>query len=58
MSRCLLLLQIVDELKNFYKQTYQNYQDTKQEGLKEALRAIQYSVRVNLCAVLVKDLAM
>ncbi|XP_036433345.1 CD9 molecule b isoform X2 [Colossoma macropomum] len=36
---------IVDELKTFYKETYQNYQTTKQEALKEALRAIQYSLQ-------------
>ncbi|KAL7827947.1 hypothetical protein AOLI_G00310990 [Acnodon oligacanthus] len=36
---------IVNELKDFYRQTYKNYQDTKQEALKEALRAIQYSLQ-------------
>ncbi|XP_017549476.1 CD9 molecule b isoform X1 [Pygocentrus nattereri] len=36
---------IVNELKDFYRQTYQNYQDTKQEALKEALRAIQFSLQ-------------
>ncbi|KAL6459976.1 hypothetical protein MHYP_G00317350 [Metynnis hypsauchen] len=36
---------IVNELKDFYKQTYQNYITTRQEALKEALRAIQYSLQ-------------
>ncbi|XP_072529304.1 CD9 molecule b isoform X3 [Salminus brasiliensis] len=36
---------IVSELKDFYTQTYNNYLSTKQEALKEALRAIQYSLQ-------------
>ncbi|XP_034169110.1 CD9 molecule b isoform X1 [Pangasianodon hypophthalmus] len=33
---------IVQELKQFYIQTFENYQKTKQPTLKETLRAIQY----------------
>uniref|UniRef100_A0A3B1K3E1 Tetraspanin n=1 Tax=Astyanax mexicanus TaxID=7994 RepID=A0A3B1K3E1_ASTMX len=36
---------IVDELKSFYKETYNNYETTKQDALKETLRAIQFSLQ-------------
>lgn len=38
--------QIVDEVKQFYTETFTNYQTTKQPALKETLRAIQFSVSV------------
>ncbi|KTG41939.1 hypothetical protein cypCar_00047029 [Cyprinus carpio] len=40
-SACMLGL-IVKELQDFYTQTFNNYKDTKQEALRETLRAIQY----------------
>lgn len=36
---------IVQDLKDFYTQTYSNYMSTKQEALKETLRAIQFSLQ-------------
>ncbi|XP_060745973.1 CD9 molecule b [Tachysurus vachellii] len=36
---------IVDEMKQFYSQTYNNYLLTKQQTLKEALKAIQYALQ-------------
>ncbi|KPP64615.1 CD9 antigen-like [Scleropages formosus] len=38
---------VVNEIIEFYKQTFQNYKDTKQEALKETLRLIQYGL--NCC---------
>lgn len=39
--------QVVTEVTEFYKQTYTNYKDTKQEALKETLRLIHFGVRTN-----------
>lgn len=36
---------IVNEIKQFYTETFQNYQSTKQPALKETLRAIQYGLQ-------------
>ncbi|XP_076861023.1 CD9 molecule b isoform X2 [Brachyhypopomus gauderio] len=36
---------IVKDVKDFYTETYKNYQTSKQEALKEALRVIQYSLQ-------------
>ncbi|XP_026871650.2 CD9 molecule b isoform X1 [Electrophorus electricus] len=36
---------IVEEVKNFYTETYNNYLATKQETLKEALRVFQFSLQ-------------
>ncbi|KAL4625011.1 CD9 antigen isoform X1 [Arapaima gigas] len=38
---------VVNEIIEFYKQTFQNYKDTKQEALKETLRIIQFGL--NCC---------
>lgn len=35
---------MVEEVTEFYKQTYNNYKDTKQEALKETLRLIHFGV--------------
>lgn len=40
----LSLSQIVDEMKQFYNQTFNNYKATKQPALAETLKAIQYAV--------------
>lgn len=37
--------QVVNDVTEFYKQTYTNYKDTKQEALKETLRLIHFGVR-------------
>ncbi len=36
--------QIVTDIQQFYTQTFNTYKDTKQEALRETLRAIQYGV--------------
>ncbi|TSK13221.1 CD9 antigen [Bagarius yarrelli] len=36
---------IVNEVKQFYTETYNNYQATKQPALKETLKAIQYGLQ-------------
>lgn len=41
----LRLSQVVNDVTEFYKQTYNNYKDTKQEALKETLRLIHFGVR-------------
>ncbi|XP_077565689.1 CD9 antigen-like isoform X2 [Stigmatopora nigra] len=38
---------VVEELTEFYKQTYTNYKDTRQEALKESLRLIHFGL--NCC---------
>lgn len=45
-SFLLFFFQIVQEVKQFYSQTFDSYQTTKQPALKETLKAIQYSVSV------------
>lgn len=40
---------VVDDIIEFYKQTYNNYQATKQETLKETLRLIQFGL--NCCGI-------
>ncbi|XP_029020093.1 CD9 antigen-like [Betta splendens] len=35
---------VVEDLTEFYKQTYTNYKDTKQEALKETLRLIHFGL--------------
>ena len=40
--------QVVEDVTEFYKQTYSNYGQTKQEALKETLRLIHFGVRTNL----------
>ncbi|KAK2859100.1 hypothetical protein Q5P01_003720 [Channa striata] len=35
---------VVEDLTEFYKQTYTNYKDTKQEALKESLRVIHFGL--------------
>lgn len=37
-------LQVVDDVTQFYKQTYEKYKQDKEEALKEILRLIQYGV--------------
>ncbi|KAL1275387.1 hypothetical protein QQF64_035010 [Cirrhinus molitorella] len=37
--------QIVSDVQQFYTQTFNNYKDTKQEALKETLRAIHYGLK-------------
>lgn len=46
----LFCLQVVEDLTEFYKQTYTNYKDTKQEALKETLRLIHFGVRTHIRA--------
>lgn len=41
-------LQVVEEVTEFYKQTYNNYKDTKQEALKETLRLIHFGVSMRI----------
>ncbi|CAL8242288.1 unnamed protein product [Merluccius merluccius] len=36
---------VVEDLTEFYKQTYANYKDTKQEALKETLRLIHFGLK-------------
>ena len=36
---------MVEDVTEFYKQTYANYKDTRQEALKETLRLIHFGVR-------------
>lgn len=36
---------VVEEVTEFYRQTYNNYKDTRQEALKETLRLIHFGVR-------------
>ncbi|KAA0715189.1 CD9 antigen 5H9 antigen [Triplophysa tibetana] len=38
---------VVEDITVFYRQTYKNYQDTKQDALKETLRLIQHGL--NCC---------
>ncbi|XP_072551267.1 CD9 molecule a isoform X2 [Salminus brasiliensis] len=38
---------VVDDITQFYRQTYNNYKDNKQDALKETLRLIQH--RLNCC---------
>lgn len=48
----LLWLQVAGEITAFYRQTYINYEKTRDERLKETLRLIQTgvsSVRLNMC---------
>uniref|UniRef100_A0A9J8AVE8 CD9 molecule a n=1 Tax=Cyprinus carpio carpio TaxID=630221 RepID=A0A9J8AVE8_CYPCA len=40
---------VTQDVTDFYKETYNNYQQTKQEGLKETLRLIQHGL--NCCGV-------
>lgn len=40
-------LQVVEDITEFYKQTYANYKDTKQPALKETLRLIHFGVRTH-----------
>lgn len=40
-----LFVQVVEDLTQFYKETFSNYQTTKQEALKETLRGIHFGVR-------------
>ena len=40
-----LYFQVVEDVTEFYKQTYNNYKDTRQEALKESLRLIHFGVR-------------
>uniref|UniRef100_A0A8C7ZQV4 CD9 antigen n=1 Tax=Oryzias sinensis TaxID=183150 RepID=A0A8C7ZQV4_9TELE len=42
-----LLVQVVEDLTQFYKETFSNYQTTKQEALKETLRGIHFGL--NCC---------
>lgn len=42
-----LCLQVVEDVTEFYKQTYTNYRDTRQEALKETLRLIHFGVRTH-----------
>lgn len=37
--------QVVNDVTDFYKETYNNYKTTKQEALKETLRLIHFGVR-------------
>lgn len=37
--------QVVNDVTEFYKQTYDNYKATKQEALKQTLRLIHFGVR-------------
>lgn len=37
-------MQVVEDVTEFYKQTYDNYKTTKQEALKETLRLIHFGV--------------
>lgn len=37
--------QVVNDVTEFYKETYNNYKTTKQEALKETLRLIHFGVR-------------
>lgn len=37
--------QVVNDVTDFYKETYDNYKKTKQEALKETLRLIHFGVR-------------
>lgn len=37
--------QVVNDVTEFYKETYNNYKNTKQEALKETLRLIHFGVR-------------
>lgn len=39
-----LFVQVVEDLTQFYKETFSNYQTTKQEALKETLRGIHFGV--------------
>lgn len=41
-----LWFQVVEDVTEFYKQTYSNYRQTKQEALKETLRLIHFGVRM------------
>ncbi|KAK1906771.1 CD9 antigen [Dissostichus eleginoides] len=44
-SPCMLGLdRVVEDVTEFYKQTYNNYKDTKQEALKETLRLIHFGL--------------
>lgn len=43
-------LQVVEDVTEFYKQTYNNYKDTRQEALKETLRLIHFGVRTHASA--------
>ncbi|XP_042173236.1 CD9 antigen-like isoform X4 [Oncorhynchus tshawytscha] len=47
-SPCMLGL-VVEDITEFYKQTYNNYMNTKQEALKETLRLIHFGL--NCCGV-------
>ncbi|XP_056621772.1 CD9 molecule a isoform X2 [Triplophysa dalaica] len=38
---------VIEDITAFYRQTYKNYQDTKQDALKETLRLIQHGL--NCC---------
>uniref|UniRef100_A0A4W5LFV4 Uncharacterized protein n=1 Tax=Hucho hucho TaxID=62062 RepID=A0A4W5LFV4_9TELE len=40
---------VVDDITEFYKQTYNNYISTKQEALKETLRLIHFGL--NCCGL-------
>lgn len=40
---------VVEDITEFYKQTYNNYQSTKQEALKEILRSIHFGL--NCCGM-------
>lgn len=43
-------LQVVEDVTEFYKQTYNNYKDTRQEALKETLRLIHFGVSTHASA--------
>ncbi|MEQ2172116.1 hypothetical protein GOODEAATRI_017764, partial [Goodea atripinnis] len=45
-SPCMLGL-VIEEVTEFYKQTFDNYKTTKQEALKETLRLIHFGVRAH-----------
>lgn len=44
-SSIITVVQVVEDVTEFYKQTYDNYKTTKQEALKETLRLIHFGVR-------------
>lgn len=41
-----IVLQVLDLINGFYRQTYEEYGKTRDEGLKETLRLIQNEVRL------------
>lgn len=41
---CIVRSQVVDDVTQFYKETYKKYKEDKQEALREMLHLIQYGV--------------